>query len=207
MGKYVMMSLFLLAGLTNLAQKKYVCEFSDTTSTILPDSIFAQLLTSSRSDIEIPPEVMQQFLSQMKEKPLFMAQQRIVNAGIDKTIIIIDRSSRGGNFISETFDSVLYKNDELFPDSTSASGFSVLPISIPRKDFLSTVNTKVIMNYKCQEYISTDSTCRIWVTRELPDYLNPGIRKGNIKGAVLGFELKENVSVTKSFLTRFGRSL
>src|SRR6187200_1530022 len=207
MGKYVMMSLFLLAGLTNLAQKKYVCEFSDTTRTILPDSIFAQLLTSSRSDIEIPPEVMQQFLSQMKEKPLFMAQQRIVNAGIDKTIIIIDRSSRGGNFISETFDSVLYKNDELFPDSTSASGFSVLPISIPRKDFLSTVNTKVIMNYKCQEYISTDSTCRIWVTRELPDYLNPGIRKGNIKGAVLGFELKENVSVTKSFLTRFGRSL
>ena len=202
-----MMSLFLLAGLTNLAQKKYVCEFSDTTRTILPDSIFAQLLTSSRSDIEIPPEVMQQFLSQMKEKPLFMAQQRIVNAGIDKTIIIIDRSSRGGNFISETFDSVLYKNDELFPDSTSASGFSVLPISIPRKDFLSTVNTKVIMNYKCQEYISTDSTCRIWVTRELPDYLNPGIRKGNIKGAVLGFELKENVSVTKSFLTRFGRSL
>jgi hypothetical protein len=207
MGKYVMMSLFLLAGLTNLAQKKYVCEFSDTTSTILPDSIFAQLLTSSRSDIEIPPEVMQQFLSQMKEKPLFMAQQRIVNAGIDKTIIIIDRSSRGGNFISETFDSVLYKNDELFPDSTSASGFSVLPISIPRKDFLSTVNTKVIMNYKCQEYISTDSTCRIWITTELPDYLNPGIRKGNIKGAVLGFELKENVSITKSFLTRFGRSL
>ena len=202
-----MMSLFLLAGLTNLAQKKYVCEFSDTTRTILPDSIFAQLLTSSRSDIEIPPEVMQQFLSQMKEKPLFMAQQRIVNAGIDKTIIIIDRSSRGGNFISETFDSVLYKDDELFPDSTSASGFSVLPISIPRKDFLSTVNTKVIMNYKCQEYISTDSTCRIWVTRELPDYLNPGIRKGNIKGAVLGFELKENVSITKSFLTRFGRSL
>ena len=202
-----MMSLFLLPGLTNLAQKKYVCEFSDTTRTILPDSIFAQLLTSSRSDIEIPPEVMQQFLSQMKEKPLFMAQQRIVNAGIDKTIIIIDRSSRGGNFISETFDSVLYKNDELFPDSTSASGFSVLPISIPRKDFLSTVNTKVIMNYKCQEYISTDSTCRIWVTTELPDYLNPGIRKGNIKGAVLGFELKENVSITKSFLTRFGRSL
>ena len=202
-----MMSLFLLPGLTNLAQKKYVCEFSDTTRTILPDSIFAQLLTSSRSDIEIPPEVMQQFLSQMKEKPLFMAQQRIVNAGIDKTIIIIDRSSRGGNFISETFDSVLYKNDELFPDSTSASGFSVLPISIPRKDFLSTVNTKVIMNYKCQEYISTDSTCRIWITTELPDYLNPGIRKGNIKGAVLGFELKENVSITKSFLTRFGRSL
>jgi len=63
------------------------------------------------------------------------------------------------------------------------------------------------MNYKCQEYISTDSTCRIWVTTELPDYLNPGIRKGNIKGAVLGFELKENVSITKSFLTRFGRSL
>jgi hypothetical protein len=207
MYRNILTGILLIINLTVFSQKKYVCEYSDTTTTILPDSIFAQMLTSSRPDIEIPPEVMQQYLSQVKEKPVSMIQKRIVKAEIEKTIISIERKSRSGNLSMETFDSVLYKNDELFPDSATASGFSVVPITTSRKDFLSTGNTKVIMNYKCKEYISRDSTCRIWVTTELPDYLNPGIRKGNIKGAVLGFELKANVIITRSFLTRFGRSL
>ena len=189
------------------AQKKYICEYSDTATTIIPDSIFAQMLSSSRPDIEIPPEVMQQFLSQMKLKPLFASQQRIVKAANDKTIISIERSTRSGNLTMETFDSALYKNDELFLDSASSSGFASHPIDLPRKDFFSTGNSREILNYKCDEYLSTDSTCMIWVTKELPDYLNPGIRKGNVKGAVLGFELKANVSFTKCILTRFGRGL
>jgi hypothetical protein len=207
MWRYILLGILFLGNLTGFTQKKYLCEFSDTVTTILPDSIFAEMLTSARPDIDIPPEVMQQYLSQVKEKPLSMIQKRIVKAEIEKTIISIERSSRSGNLSMETFDSLLYKNDELFPDSASASGFSVLPIATSRKEFFLTGSTKVIMNYKCKEYISTDSTCRIWVTTELPDYLNPGIRKGNIKGAVLGFELKANVTITRSFLTRFGRSL
>jgi hypothetical protein len=207
MYRYILLGILFLGNLTAFTQKKYLCEFSDTVITNFPDSVFAQMLTSSRPDIEIPPEVMQQYLSQVKEKPVSMIQKRIVKAEIEKTIISIERKSRSGNLSMETFDSVLYKNDELFPDSATASGFSVVPITTSRKDFLSTENTKVIMNYKCKEYISRDSTCRIWVTTELPDYLNPGIRKGNIKGAVLGFELKANVIITRSFLTRFGRSL
>lgn len=205
MYRNILLGILLIVNLTVFGQKKFECEFSDTVITVLPDSVFAEMLTSSRPDIEIPPEVMRQFLSQMKGKPLNMIQKRIVKAGIEKTIISIERNSRDGNLSMETFDSLLYKNDELFPDS--ASGFSVLPISTTRKDFLSTGNTEVILNYKCKEYISTDSTCRIWVTTELPDYLNPGIRKGNIKGAVLGFELKANIIITRSFLTKFGRSL
>ncbi len=207
MYKTILSGLLVIINLTVYSQKKYVCEFSDTLITIFPDSIFAQMLTSARPDIEIPPEVMQQYLSQVKEKPVSMIQKRIVKAQIGKTIISIERNSRSGNLTIETFDSLLYKNDELFPDSATASGFSVLPISTTRRIFLSTENSKVILNYKCKEYISTDSTCRIWVTTELPDYLNPGIRKGKLKGAVLGFELKANVMITRCFLSKFGRSL
>jgi hypothetical protein len=207
MYRNILTGLLLIANLAVLSQKQYICEYSDTTTTILPDSVFARMLTSSRPDIEIPPEVMQQYLSQMKEKALFMAQQRIVKACIEKTIISIDRSSRSGNLTLETFDSLLYKSDEIFMESASPTGFSDHPIGIPRKEFLSTGNTMLILDYKCNEYLSTDSTCRIWIAKELPDYINPGIRKGNINGAVLGFELQGNVTKTKCVLTRFGRGL
>jgi len=207
MYKYIFTLLLLFGNFALSAQKKYICEYSDTSTTILPDSILVEMLTSSRPDIEIPPEVMQQFLSQMKAKAIFAAQQRIVEAANDKTIISIERSTRSGNLTMETFDSALYKNDELFLDSASSSGFASHPVNIPRKDFFSTGNTREILNYKCDEYLSTDSTCRIWVTEELPDYLNPGIRKGKVKGAVLGFELKANVYFTKCIVTRFGRGL
>ena len=205
MHKSALILFFLFGNFALFGQKKYICEYSDTTTTILPDSIFAEMLTSARPDIEIPPAVMQQFLLQMKQKPVFMAQQRIVNAGIDKTVISIDRSSRSGNLTMETFDSILYKGDEIFRDSSSATGFTLFPIATQRKEFLSTGNTVLILNYKCNEYVSNDSTCRIWITTQLPDYLNPGIRKGNIKGAVLGFELKGNATITKCILKRFGR--
>jgi hypothetical protein len=84
MYRNIVTGILLIINLTVFSQKKYVCEYSDTTTTILPDSIFAQILTSSRPDIEILPEVMQQFLSQMKVKPIFASQQRIVKAANGK---------------------------------------------------------------------------------------------------------------------------
>src|SRR5688572_2891854 len=207
MYKCILILVLLCGNFTLSAQNKYICEYSDTTITGLPDSIWEEMLTSSRPDIEIPPDVMQQFLSQMKQKPMFMAQQRVVKAANDKTVISIDRSSRNGNLTVETFDSLLYKNDELFIDSNSASGFSNHPINIPRKEFVSTGSIRLILDYTCNEYISTDSTCRIWISSALPDYINPGIRKGKVKGAVLGFQLRGKVYTTKCILSRFGRGL
>jgi hypothetical protein len=39
-------------------------------------------------------------------------------------------------------------------------------------------------------YTSTDSTCRIWAAEDLPEYINPGIWRGNIKGAIIAYDLK-----------------
>lgn len=92
-------------------------------------------------------------------------------------------------------------------DSSSASGFTGQPSTRAKKYFLATGKKVAILNYQCDEYLSTDSSCNIWVTPDLPDYVNPGIRKGNVKGGVLGFELKEQVYVIKCVLTRIGRGL
>jgi len=151
-------------------------------------------------DSAINEEIGRQMVMQLLKKPLFMIQLRSVRASNEVTVIIFDRYTKEGRLNMETFDSLLYKDDEIFPDS--ASGFNTIPIQLPRKKFISTGSFFTIMKYKCTEYLSTDSTARIWVTTELPGYINPGIRKGNIQGAVLGFELKSEVTITKSFLTR-----
>jgi hypothetical protein len=207
MRKLILALFFLGAANYSPAQKGLTCEFSDTLFAKLPDSVFASMLTNARPDIQIPADVMADFLSQTKLKLPNMTQKRIVRAEIDQTIISTDRSSRSGNLTMETFDSLLYRGDELFRDSASANGFTNSPTDRPRKQFLATGKKKIILTYSCDEYLSTDSTCYIWVTKELPDTINPGIRKGNIKGAVLGFELTDVAFITKSILIRFGRGL
>jgi len=153
-------------------------------------------------DSAINEEIGRQMVMQLLKKPLFMIQLRSVRASNELTVIIFDRYTKEGRLNMETFDSLLYKDDEIFPDSASASGFNTVPIQLPRKKFILTGNFFTVMKYKCAEYLSTDSTARIWVTTELPGYINPGIRKGNVQGAVLGFELKSEVPITRSFLTR-----
>ena len=190
------------------AQKKYICEFSDSVITVLPDSILKEMSkTINLQGIELTPELAEQFFTQFKTKPLWMLQLRTVIATKDRTVAKVNRNSREGNTMRETFDSLLYRDDEIYMDSASVSGFASKPIQRVRKEFNPTGSSKTILSYKCTEYLSTDSTCYIWVTKELPDYINPGIRKGKVKGAVLGFQLKNEMTINKCELIRFGKGL
>lgn len=194
----------ILVGTAALGQKRYKCEFVDTTSLSMSDTLIKSLKNSVdyNEDAVINEEIGRQMVMELLKNPLLMIQIRSVKAGNKSTIIRVDRNTREGQLSIETFDSLLYKNDEIFPDSASESGFAIIAIQLPRKIFKSTGNFYTILKYKCAEYRSTDSTARIWVTTELPGYINPGIRKGNIQGAVLGFELKSEVTITRCFLTR-----
>lgn len=161
----------------------------------------------NQQGIELTSDIIEQIFTQLKSQALSMHQLRTVIATKDRTIVKVDRSSRAGNTIHETFDSLLYKADEIYMDSSSVSGFATQPIQLARKEFRATGNRKSIMKYNCSEYVSTDSTCYIWVTTDLPDSINPGIRKGAIKGAVLGFQLKTQFYITKCVLSGFGKGL
>jgi hypothetical protein len=95
----------------------------------------------------------------------------------------------------------------LFTQSATSTGFSGEPLSAPKKEFVVTGKKESILSYECEEYVSTDSTCYIWVSAKLPDYINPGIRKGNVRGAVLGFDLKGQIYSTRCVLSKIGKGM
>lgn len=202
----ILILFFCTASIISTAQRKYTCEFADTVTMVLPDSTLRNMSKmTEEQNFELTPEIEMEIYAQLKASRMSKYQLRIVRAEKDQTIISIDPSSITGSLKMTTFDSVLYKNDELYIQSATPTGFSGEALSSSKKQFVPTGKKKSILQYECDEYLSTDSTCYIWVTTELPDYINPGIRKGSVKGAVLGFQLKGQLTITKCILTRFGR--
>ena len=195
-------AILFFCNLAAVCQKQYRCEYSDTIIINTSDSLAHAFKKSIDLDETINEDIAQQLVSQLMKTPLWMNQKRIVRASPNGTIISIDRSSKEGKLNMETFDSCFYKDDELYLNSPASKGFSDQPMTAKRKDFIATGKTKEILKYVCTEYVSTDSTAFIWVTDALPQYINPGIRTGNIKGAVLGFILKGEITTTTCMLAK-----
>ena len=195
-------AILLFCSLAAVCQKQYRCEYSDTIIINTSDSLAHAFKKSIDLDETINEDVAQQLVSQLMKTPLWMNQKRIVRASLNGTNISIDRSSKEGKLNIETFDSCFYKDDELYLDSPTSKGFSDQPMTAKRKEFIATGKTKEILAYLCKEYVSTDSTAFIWVSDALPQYINPGIRTGKIKGAVLGFILKAEIVTTKCMIAK-----
>ena len=201
------------------AQQKYKCEFADTTITIIPESLVRDIAWRNN----LSSKKTKQFLEQQKERPAYRYQLRLVRAAEDQTIISLDKSSIKGNHIIQVgkftlppvdsmlykdFDSMLYKNDEIFNQASTLSGFSSKPFDRRKREFRGTGKKLLILGYQCDEFINIDSTFYMWVTTELPAYVNPGIRTNNVKGAVLGFKYIEKTgTTTKSMLVKLEKAL
>lgn len=208
---------FLIIG--SNAQQKYRCEFFDTTITIIPESLFRDI--ASRNNLS--SKQIKQFLEQQKARPAYRYQLRVVRAAEDQTIISLDKRSIRGNHIIQVgkftlppvdsmqyknFDSILYKNDEIYIVAPTVSGFSDKPWDRRKREFRGTGKKLLILGYQCDEFINIDSTFYMWVTTELPAYVNPGIRTNNVKGAVLGFKYIEKTgTTTKSMLVKLEKVL
>lgn len=201
------------------AQQKYRCEFFDTTITVIPESLVRDI--ASRNNLS--SKQIKQFLEQQKTRPAYRYQLRVVRAAEDQTIISLDKRSIRGNHIIQVgkfalqpvdsmlykdFDSILYKNDEIFIEAPTLSGFSDKPWDRRKREFRGTGKKLLILDYRCDEFINIDSTFYIWVTEELPAYINPGIRTNNVKGAVLGFKyISGTGTTTKSILMKLEKIL
>jgi len=186
------------------AQEKYRCTFRETTISVMPDSLF-RFLAERGSNLS--PEAVDKFLEQQRATPDSWYYLKIVKAGKSHTIATTIRYSVSGKDTIETRDSFLYKHDEIFNSALSSSGFSAKPWDQPKKIFRDTGKKLSILNYECAEYISTDSTCTIWISTELPEYINPGVRTNNVKGAVLGFRLIRQMADMKSILVKLKKEL
>ena len=205
MRKLFLLFPFLLNVSISNAQKKYRCEFAETITSVMQDSVFRNLASKNN----LSAKEIEQFLEQQKANPDFKRLRLIVRAEKDQTIINVDTLPEKGSF-RKRFDSLLYKNDEIFNSALTLSGFSDKPYGRPKRAYRGTGKKLSILNYQCDEFISTDSTVRIWVSTELPEYINPGARTNNVKGAVLGFQLIQRgiiTTTTKVMLVKLQQGL
>jgi hypothetical protein len=219
MRKLIILLPILIFVVNSNAQQKYRCEFFDTTITIIPESLVRDI--ASRNNLS--SKQIRQFLEQQKARPAYRYQLRVVRAAEDQTIISLDKRSIRGNHIVQVgkftlqpidsmlyknFDSILYKNDEIFNEASTLSGFSDKPWDRRKRDYRGTGKKILILGYQCDEFINIDSSFYMWVTEELPGYVNPGIRTNNVKGAVLGFKYIEKTgTTTKSMLVKLEKVL
>ena len=205
MRKLFLLFPFLLSVSISNAQKKYRCEFAETITSAMPDSVFRNLASKNN----LSAKEIEQFLEQQKANPDFKRLRLIVRAEKDQTIINVDTIPEKGSF-RKRFDSLLYRNDEIFNSALTLSGFSDKPYARPKRAYRGTGKKLSILNYQCDEFISTDSTVYIWVSTELPEYINPGARTNNVKGAVLGFQLIQKgiiTTTTKAILVKLQQRL
>jgi len=205
MKKLFLLFLFLLNVSVSNAQKKYRCEFAETITSVMPDSVFRNLASKNN----LSAKEIEEFLEQQKANPDFKRVRLTVRAEKDQTIINVDTLPEKGSF-RKRFDSLLYMNDEIFNSALTLSGFSDKPNARPKRAYRGTGKKLFILNYQCDEFISTDSTVRIWVSTELPEYINPGARTNNVKGAVLGFQLIQRgiiTTTTKAMLVKLQQRL
>ena len=205
MRKLILSFSLLLSVITSGAQKKYRCEFAETITSVMPDSEFRNLASKNN----LSAKEIEQFLEQQKANPDFKRLRLIVRAEKEQTIINVDTLPEKGSF-RKRFDSLLYINDEIFNSALTLSGFSDKPIGRPKRAYRGTGKKLSILNYQCDEFISTDSTVYIWVSTELPEYINPGARTNNVKGAFLGFQLIQRgiiTTTTKAMLVKLQQRL
>jgi hypothetical protein len=140
----------------------------------------------------IPPESAEQIVKQLKFPGILTSCWRKVDAGPDSTFILITESNENDGYSKLNFpdERLLFTKGEIYLYNSGRHEFLTDTVRSARRVFEKTEESKIILGHRCTMYTSTDSTCRIWAAEDLPEYINPGIWRGNIKGAIIAYDLK-----------------
>jgi hypothetical protein len=178
---------FLLLSRHSFCQTVWHCEYSDSTLVRVPDSVINSIATDMKEK-NAPDAVITAVLLKLSSGPVADVTKRTVIANDDSTMIVIESP--------DASQRILLKKDEIYiPDGNGSDTM----VTTPHKIFKPTGKRPELFNYTCMEYISTDSTCTIWVAEDLPNCINPGIRVKNINGAVLFSEIKREGKILARF--------
>lgn len=188
------------------SQERYSCEYRDAMSFPMPDSVLSKL----RGQLEeraLPSKFIEQFLVQFKNQGLKSTVRRFVDADPDSIFIVLitsedDESNAKMNMPDQY---LLLINNEIYKFDSTEMKYSLADYVEPLRTFVKNGETRMIMGYSCIGYSSTDSSGKIWVAPSLPSYIDPGIRKGSIEGAVLGFELRQKYGIVVSVVEKIER--
>ncbi|MBL7742695.1 MAG: hypothetical protein JNN00_04385 [Chitinophagaceae bacterium] len=178
--------------ITVFGQQKYNCEFHETASLKLSDSIL-QVLQQKIQEKGIPASFAEQMIGQISSQEVLVTFRRIVHAGPDSTIILLkqEESEENPYRINMRDKKLLFYKSMVFEYDSLSKQFNLADSNILPKRFKETSDRKVIMGYSCTAFTGIDSSTIIWVASQLPSYINPGVHTGGVKGAVLAFETKD----------------
>lgn len=134
-------------------------------------------------------------------------QKRLITVKNDSTFIELQYGSSYGNqslFLMPT-NQLLFFKGHLFRQDPASKEYILSKISDSSLTYNPTQKTRIILGYSCREYKSLDGHFTIWLNKELPATINPGIATRNVSGAILGFEVKKGGAITKSEIIQIGK--
>lgn len=174
------------------AAQKYHCEYKEMILFPMPDSALKSLKTQME-DQGLPSEAAEKLVKQLSLPGILGGCLRKVDAGPDSTFILVTKDeAKDGNAQMNIPDKrLLFRKGEIYQYDAGEHKFITETVLSIRRIFKQSAGNKIMLNHSCTVYATADSTCRIWVTEDLPAYINPGIWVGNIRGAILAYELKE----------------
>ena len=178
------------------SQRKYNCEYKEMILFPMPDSMlksFREQIEKQGISSEVAAQLAERLAEQLNLPGLLTSCWRKVNAGPDSTFILVTRNNENdGNVkLSIPDTKLLFRKGEIYLYNSDKKEFLMDTVLSVRRIFEKSLESKIILSQRCTLYASTDSSCRIWVAEDLPGYINPGIWIGNIKGAVIAYELKQ----------------
>jgi hypothetical protein len=193
--------LLALSGLQLIAtaQEKYHCQYTGKVSFPYPDSV-KQSLRKMIEEKGFPASVVEQLVEQVTSRNISSEYLYIVDARPDSTFILTKKNEddESENKMSMPTQLSLFYKGEIYKFDSGSTRFSVFRDAEPPKTFVEKGEVKTIMGHICKGYISADTSWTIWVTQDLPSYINPGIRTGSVKGAVLAFRRKVKETIIEA---------
>lgn len=163
-------------------------------SFMLPDSLInVPNLAAEAKRNHMDSNLMRQLFNEMLAEEFSTRLQRKVRVNKDTTFIemVPNRSSSFLKIKVNHKNTVLFKGDFLEKDSKG----KFYPKKMPAEEMVKTNLSEKILNYPCVIYVNKSKTLKIWLAKELPTSLNPGINGlAHLDGAVLKFIRKDKTA-------------
>ena len=129
-------------------------------------------------------------------------QSRTVTLEGDSCFVELNyNSSKAETFVMPGNKIVMVKGN-LYRQDSKSKELVYSNIDDSSRMFKATGQKRTVMGYECWEYISLDGVYVVWVNKDLPSTLNPGISHINIPGAILGYETRMGNAITRSQLIK-----
>jgi hypothetical protein len=188
-------------------KKAYRCVFTDTVSLVLPDTFYKSFAVKMAQERDLPDSIVEDLAEKLKfamvAKSPRQIHLRMVFASQDSTSVQFGAvDNHLGGHVPLPYKQMTIKNGrEIVRVIGEDNSLLELP-DIGKREFVLTGRVRTIMGHSCSEYAVSDNTVTIWVAKSLPSWINPGIAKVNVDGAILAFKMRRDGEIITSVLTK-----